>query len=89
MLLIFFLYLLHVAVEVKGVPSIYMNFEDLQLKIIFQSRAKAQNWLGLYLWKDAKYISFGRVTAMISLLTKSKGPQKDMKHDKLSRRSKL
>jgi hypothetical protein len=49
MLLIFFLYLLHVAVEVKGVPSIYMNFEDLQLKIIFQSRAKAQNWLGLYL----------------------------------------
>jgi hypothetical protein len=49
MLLIFFLYLLHVGVEVKGVPSIYMNFEDLQFKIIFQSRAKAQNWLGLYL----------------------------------------
>ncbi len=48
-LLIFFLYLLNVGVEVKAVPSIYMNFEDLQFKIIFQSRAKPQNWLGLYL----------------------------------------
>jgi hypothetical protein len=82
MLLIFSLYLLHVGVEVKGVPSIYMNFEDLQFKIIFQSRAKAQNSLGLHLWKDAKYISLA--TAMFSLLTKSKGPQKDMKHDKLN-----
>lgn len=86
MLLIFFLYLLHVGVEVKGVHSIYVNFEDLQFKIIFQSRAKPQNWLGLYFHMP---ISFGRVTAIISLLTKSKGPQKDMKHDKLSRRSKL